>query len=132
MIATATRQRLEKLRGALLRLHKLLLDDERAAYERVHGRTSPAQLLQLLINDNAFAWLRPISELVVRIDELLEAKEPETDGTELIVGVHSLLVANETGSESERKYHSVLQRLLDAVRQHRELIAILSGNDSGK
>jgi len=132
MITTATRQRLERLRHALLKLHKLLLDDERAAYERVHGRTSPAQLLQLLVNDKAFAWLRPVSELVVRIDELIESEEPETDGADLIARARSLLVANETGSESERKYHSVLQRLPDAVLLHRELIAILSGDQSGQ
>ena len=41
----AERQLLADLRHALLHLHKTLLDWERAAYDRVHGRTSPGELL---------------------------------------------------------------------------------------
>jgi hypothetical protein len=126
LIPHAMRQRLEALRHALLKLHKLLMDDERAAYERSHGRTSPAQMLQLLLNDPQFAWLRPISELIVRIDELLEAEEPESDGTDLIAGARSLLAADEAGTELQRKYHSVLQRVPDAAFQRRELAILLS------
>jgi hypothetical protein len=126
VIPAAMRQRLEALRHALLRLHKLLLDDERVAYERVHGRISPAQMLQMLVNDQAFAWLRQISELIVRIDELLEAEDPEGDGSTLIAAARSLLVAEETGSELQRKYYEVLQRSPAAVLQHRELRSIFS------
>ncbi len=39
------RQFLFDLRRLLLQLHKTLLDWERAAYERVHGRVSPTDLL---------------------------------------------------------------------------------------
>jgi len=66
------RQLLIDLRHALLHLHKTLLEWERAAYEKIHGRTSPGNLLTALMNDAQFAWLRPLSELIVRIDESLE------------------------------------------------------------
>lgn len=122
-ISASTRQRLETLRHGLLKLHKILMEDERAAYERVHGRAAPAQLLQLLLTDKQFAWLRPVSELIVRIDELLEAEEPGSDGADLIVAARSLLVPREDGSEFERKYHNALQHQPDAVLQHRALSA---------
>ena len=59
------------LRQGLLRLHKTLLDWERGGYERIHGRQTSNDLLNALLNDPQFAWLRPISQLIVRIDELL-------------------------------------------------------------
>ena len=45
---------LDSIFTGLLRLHKALLDDERVAYERVHGRIpSNGAFLQLALND---AW----------------------------------------------------------------------------
>lgn len=124
----AARWRLEGLHSALLRLHKVLLEDERAAYEREHGRTSPHQLLQLVIHHGQFAWLRAVSEIVVHIDELLESEEPGTaaDAGELIVQARGLLVPAEAGSEFGRKYHATLQRQPDAVLAHREVTRLLA------
>jgi hypothetical protein len=67
------------LRRALLGLHKALVDAERTAYERAHGRTASAgEMLQMLIEHPWFAWLRPLSALIVRIDETLDADLPAT------------------------------------------------------
>ena len=69
----ASRQRLRDLRARLLHLHKVLLDDTKAAYEMDRGRVgSNANLLQLVISDPWFAWLHSLSEMVVRIDETVE------------------------------------------------------------
>ena len=62
----AERRLLTDLRRALLHLHKTLLDWERADYEMVHGRMEPMQALQLIYNHAQFAWLRPMSGLIVR------------------------------------------------------------------
>src|SRR5580765_5767341 len=62
---------LTQVRHSLLDLHKALIERERAAYEKGHGAVTPAQMLQLLIRDSAFSWLHPISELIVRVDELI-------------------------------------------------------------
>ena len=73
-------RRLREIREALLRLHRTLLDWERRGYERVHGRLSANEFLQVVLHDSEFAWLRPLSESVVRIDELLAAEgEPDED-----------------------------------------------------
>ena len=67
---------LDHLFQALLRLHKALLDDERVSYERVHGRIpSNGAFLQLVLGDAWFAWLRPLSQLMAKLDELGEEGE---------------------------------------------------------
>jgi hypothetical protein len=79
-----TRTRLKEIRDSLLSLHKALLDCERTSYEIVHGPIgSPAAFLQLLINDSWFAWLRPVTSLIVQIDESLAAKKPPKEDREL-------------------------------------------------
>ena len=73
------RKRLEEVRHALLALHKALVDSERISYESTIGAIrSPNQFLQLLITDPWFAWLQPLSQLIVSMDEALDAKEQLT------------------------------------------------------
>src|SRR6187551_3834928 len=64
----AERQMLRDLRHLLLHLHKTLLDWERVAYDRQQGRTTPGELLSIVMRDPHFAWLHPLSGLIVRID----------------------------------------------------------------
>ena len=122
-----TLERLRNLRRSLLHLHKVLLDDERAAYERVHGQVTSGELLQLVINHEQFAWLHAISELVVQIDEMFDADEPLTAeaAASLLANARALLTPAEAGSEFERKYFAALQREPDAVLAHREARSFL-------
>jgi hypothetical protein len=70
-------KQLATARDGLLRLHKALLDGQRAKFERQHGRIATAgDLLQLVIHNPQFDWLHRLSELVVEIDEATDAKEP--------------------------------------------------------
>jgi hypothetical protein len=115
------RQRLVDLRHGLLRLHKALLDSERVSYERVHGRIpSSGQLFQLVVGDPWFAWLHQVSELVVLIDEMLEAKEPATviEVTRLIDQARLLLKPSEAGDGFGKHYFDALQRDPDVVLAH--------------
>ena len=80
LMTEANRARLRDLRGKLLQLHKVLLDDARVSYEMDRGRVaSSATLLQLVIGDPWFAWLHSLSELIVRIDQTAEPDSPATD-----------------------------------------------------
>ncbi len=118
------RGRLRELRGKLLQLHKVLLDDARASYEMDRGRVSSnASLLQLVINDPWFAWLHSLSELVVRIDETGETDSPATDAdaAALIDQVEKLLTASETGEGFHRRYYDALQRQPAVVMAHAEV-----------
>jgi len=124
----ATRSRLDQLRRKLLHLHKILLDGERTAYEREHGRKTAGELLQLLINHEQFAWLHRISEVVVRIDEFLEGEDPSpvTNAALLMTELRSLLAPGEEAEGFGRKYHEALQRQPEAVLAHKDVMAILS------
>ena len=115
------------LRQALLRLHKTLLDWERGGYERIHGRQTSNDLLNALLNDPQFAWLRPISQLIVRIDELLDEKTPpmRNDVEAVVAQVRALTAPNAEGSIYERRYDTVLQEHPDAVFAHRDVLTLL-------
>ena len=115
------------LRQALLRLHKTLLDWERAGYERIHGRQTSNDLLNALLNDPQFAWLRPISQLIVRIDELLSEKTPpmRSDVDAVVAQVRALTSPNAEGNVYERRYDTVLQEHPDAVFAHKDVLNLL-------
>ena len=122
------RQLLIDLRRSLLHLHKTLLDWERAAYERIHGRTSPGNLLTALMNDPQFAWLRPLSELIVRIDESLEIDAldgPEVDVGGIVALASSIIAADESGDAAAQRHHRAMQEYPDAVFAHRAVTNVL-------
>ncbi len=125
-ISEVTSQLLRHLRRSLLRLHKTLLDQETAAYEQAHGSVTRGELLQLVISHEQFAWLHTISELIVRIDELLSSKEPvlDADAQELMAEAEGLLTPSETGSNFQRTYFDALQSEPDAVLAHREVMQL--------
>lgn len=126
-IPEAVLKRMRELRLGLLRLHKALLDAEREAYERVHGQVTGGELLQLVINHQQFAWLRPVSELIVRIDEMLDAEEPATadDAEALLAGARTLLTPSESGVGFGQKYFTAIQQIPDIVFAHREVMRLL-------
>ena len=117
-----------QLRDALLKLHKALVDSERVTYEQTIGAiSSPNHFLQLLTTDPWFAWLHPLSELIVAMDEASDAKEPMTPETAaaLIKQARALLVASETGEGFSKHYDDALQRDPDVVLAHAEVAKIL-------
>lgn len=121
-------QQLAQLRDSLLVLHKALIDSERVGYEETFGKlTSPYAFLQRVISDPWFAWLHPLSELVVVIDELLDAETPPS--VEAVSGVkieiRRLLVASEEGHGFSRSYFEALQREPDVVLAHAAVIKLL-------
>jgi hypothetical protein len=122
------RQRSLELRKALLRLHKVLIDSERASYEKAMGKIqSPNHFLQLLTSDPWFAWLQPLSSLIVSIDELLDQKEPLTGGdVEGLIGQSGRLLAPvERAKGFSGHYFQALQRDPHVVLTHAEAIRFL-------
>lgn len=133
-VSAATRGRLGEVRRALLRLHKVLLEVERASYERGRGSVGGSgEFLQLVINDPWFAWLRPVSELIVRIDELQEpAQETTEEEAQAALGQAAALVRPpEGGGEFGRRYREILQRSPDAVLAHAGLSRLLPMPEAG-
>jgi hypothetical protein len=116
-------QKLQPIRDALLQLHKALVDSERTSYESTMGAIqSPNQFLKLLTSDPWFAWLHPLSQLIVAMDELLDAKEaPQPAEIDALINqARVLLVASETGEGFPKHYYDALQRDPDVVLAHAE------------
>src|SRR5829696_1137485 len=106
-------RKLTDVRHALLRLHKALLDDQRIAYERTHGVVTPAEFLQVIINDVSFDWLHRLSELVVQVDEQMEDTEnilTAESAKVLLDQAKTLLTPSETGEGFARAYFESIQR----------------------
>jgi hypothetical protein len=121
------RERLNNVRDGLLRLHKGLLAAERAGYEKANGRIASSQeFLQLALKDEWFAWLRPVSELIVQIDELLEGDEPVTDerASALVERTRTLLTDGQ--ASFGRRYHELLQRDPSVLVAHGGVIGRLA------
>ncbi|HEX2929073.1 MAG TPA: hypothetical protein VHV54_05125 [Candidatus Binatia bacterium] len=120
----AIRAPLVELHGALLKLHKALLDSEKLVYEKDVGPIkSPNHFFQLLTTDPYFAWLRPISQLIVAIDETLDEKEPlANDSIDSLMqqAVFLLVPAQSTGEFGER-YVAALQRDPRVILAHAQV-----------
>jgi hypothetical protein len=118
--------RLGDLRIRLLRLHKTLLEMERQDFEKIFGRVTTGELLQLVINHAQFGWLRMISALVVEIDELLDSEEPATmrDFADLVSQTRLLFTSPES-EEFQTKYQAALQREPSVVMAHAEVMQLL-------
>jgi len=109
------------LRRALLELHKTLVDGERDGYERARGRMSDGDFLKALIDDPAFAWLGPLTALIVRLDEL----ESEDLPPEYKAEIKRLLKPDDLGLAFQRRYHELLQRSPDALVAHGAVMRLL-------
>jgi hypothetical protein len=119
---------LDKLREALLHLHKALLDAQRVRYEREHGRIeSRGELLELVLEHPSFEWLRVLSALIARLDEL-EAID-EKDVSEDVLGVINrlrTLVRFEGNAGFTAPYREIIEAVPDALVAHVQLSRLLA------
>ena len=124
------REHLISIRNSLLALHKILLEMERQRYERTNGRINDMfQLLNLTINDPAFAWLRPLSAFIVEIDEKADDKDNPMTSAEVaafLKEARMLLAPSQVGNDFQRNYHWALQESPDVVIAHGALLKSLA------
>ncbi len=119
----------KEIRNEMLRLHKTLLDIEKANYEAEFGRLSPNQLLQLLFENERFTWLREISILIAEIDEMFASKKgiDEDLKRELYEKTYSLFdeetIANE---EFKAKYQANLNTETDVAFHHVKVLKLFA------
>jgi len=119
---------LQNARNLLLKMHKSMVDLEREMYEGIHGKLNSGQFLNLLLEDDDFAWLRKFSMLIVEIDEMFDLKEGVT--TDLIDAnlrkVKELVEMSESDDYFKAKYQFALQRDPNAAGLQSELKNLLS------
>jgi hypothetical protein len=116
-------ERLLAVRPALLELHRELLAAERADMERLQGRLTGAEFLQIATDSFRLAWLGPLLELIVEIDEALEAESE--DARELIDRVRALVAPPDTGTPFGRRYIIMMQLHPGVVMAHSALVQML-------
>ena len=77
--------------------------------------------------DPFFAWLRPMTVLIVGIDERLDGTEPVGDADLSTMGteVRSVLVSTEQGNEFRRHYQRLLQDEPHIVVDHGRVMRLL-------
>jgi hypothetical protein len=113
----------------LLKLHKTLLDSERAVYERDVARIgSPGHYLELVLNDPWFAWLHELSKFIVLVDETLDFDDPPTpsDADRLIAQARDLVMPAENGASFARSYFEAMQRDPAVVLAHRDMMRVFA------
>jgi hypothetical protein len=94
-------------------------DDERRDYERSHGRLENAAFLKVLMEDTQFAWLKPLTALIVQMDEALQEDNAGVQTMDALAGqLRSLLTPDDHGSAFQQRYGEVLQRSPDIVVEH--------------
>ncbi len=132
MIKTDT-AKLDKLRHALLQLHKTLLDAQRIRYERENGRVeSRGELLALVLEDASFEWLRVLSALIARLDELADADKVDDKngdaGAEMRGVIEKLrtLVRFEGNDGFTAPYREIVEAVPDALVAHVQLSRLLA------
>ncbi len=124
----SAREKLVALRGALLRLHKALLEMERRDYEREHGVVNVGELFRLVVDDPQFSWLHNISEFVVRLDETLTGKAPvaPADAETAFNLARKMFAPTEIGDAFQKQYFHAIQRDPAVVMDHAELARLFS------
>ena len=115
-------------RNRLLDLHKLLVDRERAEYEKSNGPVTSGQFLNLLIEHPEFVWLRRFSTLIVDIDEMFAQK----DGfDEKAVDVHlskmrEMVLLESDDQDFVARYNAAIEADLGVAAIQRDLSESLS------
>lgn len=116
-----------ELRGALrevskllLPLHRALISVAREDYAFAVAPVKPAQLLQLLTDDPFFAWLKPMTSLIVAIDEMARTDFEAADVAAIADRIDRLFGAK-ADEAFAAQYIPMLQRSVDIAIGHVEL-----------
>jgi hypothetical protein len=120
--------KLDKLRPALLQLHRALLDAQRIRYERDNGRVeSRGELLELVLQDASFEWLRVLSALIARLDELAASDDKDANAEMRgVIDKLRALVRFEGNSGFTDPYREIIEAVPDALVAHVQLSRLLA------
>ena len=121
--------RLRAIRTHLLPLHRAVLDYERSQFEMIHGAMGgPHEVLRIVMQHEWFAWLRPLSALIVQVDERLAGDTPVLPADVLAFRneTRSLLQSDRGGVQFQDRYQRALQASPEVVIAHGKLIAALA------
>ena len=114
------RESLREVSKLLLPLHRALIDAAKEDYALAVAPVKPAQLLQLLTDDPFFEWLKPVTSLIVDIDEMVRTDFEAADVAAIADRIDSLVGAKAEDAFSSQ-YIPMLQRSVDIAIGHAAL-----------
>jgi hypothetical protein len=119
----------------LIPLHRALIENAKADYSfEVAPVEGPNHLMKLITDDPYFAWLKPITSLIVDIDEMARVDFTTEDAHALLQRVEALFATSRDDApddatvpnEFAAKYLPILQRDVDVTISHAALRNALS------
>ena len=120
------RARLRELSRLLIPLHRALIEAAKSEYAFAYGPVEqPTQLLRLLNEHEFFAWLRPLTSLIVDIDEIARQDFQSADHDALIHRAQTLF-GGEMQSEFSSRYVPLLQQSVELAIAHAALKKFLT------
>lgn len=115
------RAALREVSRLLMPLHRALIEAAKDDYMFAVGPIEqPTHLLRLLNEDAFFAWLKPITSLIVDIDEM-SRRDFESTEVESVVKRLDSMFGSAAGPEFAKQYVPILQRSVDVAVSHAAL-----------
>jgi hypothetical protein len=128
------RAKLDRMAAALRVLHKALIDVTQHEYERTHGKVkNPYALFALVANDPAFAWLQPMTKLIVEVEDIVGRPLPppaKSDVLEVRKRIDALLVT--IGEPFSTRYLALVQSSPEVAAEHGRLHGVLNDIAAGR
>lgn len=97
----------------LLRIHKSLLHFQKEKYEAHNEQTlTPYDVLALSMSHEDFAWLKKITDIVVRMDEALDDETTVLEDLQrnVVTEVHSLFDSSDLNADFKSKLNVAQSR----------------------
>jgi len=130
----SARAKLDRMGGAMRVLHKALIDVTQHDYERTHGKVkSPYALFALVAQDPAFAWLQPMTRLIVEIEDVVGRPLPppsKEDLAEIRKKIEQLLVT--VGEPFSTRYLALIQSSPEIAAEHGRFQGVLNDIAAGR
>lgn len=116
-----------QLRHEVLHLHKALVEVEREDLERREGRLTPHQFLDRLLHDEAYAWMKQLSALIIGLDEWLDDPAAAPDAAdEYIAALRQMVQPDPAGDAFQQRYAARMQTSPAVVMAHAAVVRALT------
>jgi hypothetical protein len=120
----ATRAALREVSKALIPLHRQLIEAARSDFSASYGVVkNPTEMVQLLTDDPFFAWLKPLTSIIVDIEEMVRRDFEAGDAATIADRVEKVF--------GQEQYKDALQRDVDVATGHATVRRALTGLTSG-
>jgi len=115
------RDALGEISRALIPLHRLLIETAKSDYAFAFGPVGAARLIELIRSDPFFAWLQPLTALIVDIDEMRRTDFEPPDVAAIAARLERLFGGSERDPVFAGPYIEILQRQVDVAIAHAAL-----------